>query len=114
MPADIHGRLSRDDDAERAAITTVIQSLGDAWVGIVRDPGGTAPWPWRYVTGGAASYQPWQGAEPNNMSADQYVAVLRMTSGFLCDWASHVRIRRLVLLYVAQSAGRREAARAAL
>jgi hypothetical protein len=75
-----------DDDAERAAMTTAIQSIGDAWVGIVRDPGGSAPWPWRYVTGGAAAYQPWEGTEPNNMSADQYVAVLRQTSGFLYDY----------------------------
>lgn len=75
-----------DDDAERAAITTAIQSVGDAWVGIVREPGGNSPWPWRYVTGGAATYAPWESSEPNNMSADQYVAVLRLTSGFLYDY----------------------------
>jgi hypothetical protein len=75
-----------DDDGERAAITAAIQSIGDAWVGIVREPGGNAPWPWRYVTGGAASYAPWESTEPNNMSADQYVAVLRLTSGMLYDY----------------------------
>ena len=76
-----------DDDAERAALTTLIQTIpGDAWVGVVRDPGGAAPWPWRYVTGEAASYAPWEGSEPNNMSGNQYVGVLRRSSGYLYDY----------------------------
>ena len=76
-----------DNDTERSNLTTAIQSLaGDAWVGIVRDPGGTAPWPWRYVTGGTASYAPWESTEPNNLSGDQYVAVLRKTSGMTYDY----------------------------
>jgi hypothetical protein len=76
-----------DDDAERALLATLIQALpGDAWVGIVRDPGGQSPWPWRLVTGGAASFAPWEGSEPNNMSGNQYVAVMRKTSGFLYDY----------------------------
>jgi hypothetical protein len=75
-----------DDDGERARIALAIQTVGDAWVGIVRDPGGSAPWPWRVVTGGAASYAPWEGTEPNNMSGDQYVGVIRQSSGYLYDY----------------------------
>lgn len=76
-----------DDDAERAAVAALAQALpGDTWVGIVRDPGGTAPWPWRYVTGGAATYAPFEGSEPNNMSGDQYTVVLRKSSRFLYDY----------------------------
>jgi Lectin C-type domain len=76
-----------DDDAERATIATLIQSLpGDAWVGIVRDPGGTSPWPWRLVTGGPATYAPWESTEPNNMSGNQYVGVMRKSSGQLFDY----------------------------
>jgi hypothetical protein len=77
-----------DDDGERAAIALVIQPVGDVWVGIVRDPGGAAPWPWRYVTGGPATYAPWEGSEPNNMSGDQYVAVLRQSSSFMYDYGA--------------------------
>lgn len=77
-----------DDDGERAAIALVIQPVGDAWVGIVRDPGGNAPWPWRYVTGGAATFAPWESSEPNNMSGDQYVAVLRQSSSLMYDYGA--------------------------
>ncbi len=64
----------------------MIQPLGDVWIGIVRDPGGAAPGPWRYVTGGAAAYAPWEGSEPNNQSGNQYLAVMRVSSGFMYDY----------------------------
>jgi hypothetical protein len=86
--ADAPGRahlVVLDDDAERAAVATLIQALpGDAWVGIVRYPGD--PWEWRYVTGGPATYAPFEGAEPNNMSGNQFVTVIRRSSGFLYDY----------------------------
>jgi hypothetical protein len=76
-----------DDDAERVAIATLVAGLpGDAWVGIVRDPGGVAPWPWRKVTGGAAIYAPFESTEPNNMSGDQYTVVMRQSSQLLYDY----------------------------
>jgi hypothetical protein len=76
-----------DDEPERVAVAELAQALpGDAWVGIVRDPGGSAPWPWRYVTGGNAAFAPFEGSEPNNMSGDQYTVVLRRSSRFLYDY----------------------------
>jgi hypothetical protein len=75
-----------DDDAERSAVSDLVQMLpGDAWVGIVRDPGGP-PWEWRYVTGGAATYAPFEGSEPNNMSGDQLTVVMRRSSRYLYDY----------------------------
>jgi hypothetical protein len=76
-----------ENDSERIAVSDLVQNLlGDAWVGIVRDPGGVAPWPWRYVTGGPAVYAPFEGSEPNNMSGDQYTLVMRKSSRLLYDY----------------------------
>lgn len=87
--ADTVGRshlVVMNDDAERAMVVAAIPV--DVWVGIVRDPGGTAPWPWRYVTGGAATFAPWESSEPNNLSGDQYVAGLRKASGMIYDYGA--------------------------
>lgn len=77
-----------DDEPERVTVAELAQALpGDAWVGIVRDPGSALPWPpWRFVTGGAAAFAPFEGSEPNNMSGDQYTAVIRKSSRFLYDY----------------------------
>jgi len=76
-----------ETEAERVAVAELAQALaGDAWVGIVRDPGGQAPWPWHYVTGGDATFAPFEGSEPNNMSGDQFTVVIRKSSRFLYDY----------------------------
>lgn len=75
-----------DDAAERIAVSELIQTLpADPWVGIVRDPG-EPPWQWRYVTGGAATFAPFEDTEPNNMSGNQLVIALRRTSRLLYDY----------------------------
>ena len=73
-----------NDDAERLVVGAAITA--DAYVGIVREPGGTSPWPWRYVTGGAATFALWEPIEPNNLSGDQYIAAMRQTSQQLYDY----------------------------
>ena len=76
-----------ETEEERALVGELAQTLpGDAWIGMVRDPGGTAPWPWRYVTGGAAAFAPFEGGEPNNLNGNQLVVVLRKGSRFLYDY----------------------------
>ncbi|MBK9033226.1 MAG: C-type lectin domain-containing protein [Myxococcales bacterium] len=74
-----------DNDAERIAINTLITSLAgtDIWVGIMRDP--PMPWVWRQVTGGPASYLPWEGDQPDNQSGDQQVVTLMRATGLLRD-----------------------------
>ncbi len=88
--ADLRGHthlVVLDTEVERVAVAELAQALpGDAWVGVVRDPGGIAPWPWRYVTGGDATFAPFEGSEPNNMSGDQFTVVLRKSSRLLYDY----------------------------
>ncbi len=86
MPGHTH-LVVIETEAERVIVAELAQTLpGDAWVGVVRDPGGDAPWPWRYVTGGAATFAPFEAAEPNNVSGDQFTVVLRKSSRFLYDY----------------------------
>jgi hypothetical protein len=41
-----------------------------------------------YVTGGAATFAPFEGGEPNNLSGDQYTVVLRKGSRLLYDYGT--------------------------
>lgn len=60
----------------------------DIWVGVVRDPVAVdlpINWRWRWVTGGAAMFLPWETGQPDNQSNNQYVVSLINSSGLLRD-----------------------------
>lgn len=74
-----------DDAVELAAINTALTAAGapDVWVGVMRDA--PQPWVWRVVTGGSASYLPWETGQPDNQSGDQQVVSLMRASGLIRD-----------------------------
>ena len=77
-----------DDATELVTVNGLVSasSVGDAWVGVVRDPAATqAEWRWRWVTGGTASFLPWEADQPDNASGNQLVVVLIAGSGQLRD-----------------------------
>lgn len=67
-------------DGINAAIVT------DVWVGVVRNPAPDASgWRWRWVTGGAAMFLPWESDQPDNASGNQLVVSLINSTGLLRD-----------------------------
>lgn len=74
-----------DDATELATVNAALTAAaaGDVWVGVMRDA--PMPWVWRVVTGGNASYLPWEPTQPDNQSGDQQVVTLMRTSGLLRD-----------------------------
>lgn len=74
-----------DNAGELATVNAALAALaaGDVWVGVMRDA--PMPWVWRVVTGGNASYLPWETGQPDNQSGDQQVVTLIRASGLLRD-----------------------------
>ncbi|MBL8624028.1 MAG: C-type lectin domain-containing protein [Myxococcales bacterium] len=74
-----------DNVGELATVNAALAALaaGDVWVGVMRDA--PTPWVWRVVTGGNASYLPWETGQPDNQSNDQQVVTLIRASGLLRD-----------------------------
>lgn len=74
-----------DNAGELATVNAALAALtaGDVWVGVMRDA--PMPWVWRVVTGGNASYLPWEPGQPDNQSNDQQVVTLIRASGLLRD-----------------------------
>ena len=73
------------DAVELAAIIAALTAAGapDVWGGVMRDA--PQPWVWRVVTGGSASYLPWETGQPDNQSGDQQVVSLMRASGLIRD-----------------------------
>lgn len=73
-----------NDQAELDGINAAIAT--DIWVGVVRNPtSGGGGWRWRWVTGGDATFLPWEGGQPDNASGEQLVVTLVNDSGRLRD-----------------------------
>lgn len=73
-----------NDQAELAAINAAIST--DLWVGVVRNPApDRSSWQWRAVTGGPATFLPWEAGQPDNASGNQLVVSLIDASGLLRD-----------------------------
>ncbi len=73
-----------DDPSELAAINTAIAA--DVWIGVVRNPApDRSTWRWRAVTGGLATFIPWEVDQPDNASSNQLVVALIDASGAARD-----------------------------
>lgn len=86
-----------DDVAELATINAALTAAGapDVWVGVMRDA--PQPWVWRVVTGGTASYLPWEPGQPDNQSGDQQVVSLIRASGLIRDVSTGSSVYRAAL-----------------
>ncbi|MEZ4404588.1 MAG: C-type lectin domain-containing protein [Kofleriaceae bacterium] len=78
-----------DDTTELVVVAAIAAAnTRDVWVGVVRDgTDSTSPadWAWRWVTGGPATYLPWETGQPNNAGGFQLVVELGWTTGRLKD-----------------------------
>jgi len=86
-----------DNAGELAAVNAALAALaaGDVWVGVMRDA--PMPWVWRAVTGGNASYLPWETGQPDDQSGDQQVVSLMRASGLLRDVSTGSSTNRAAL-----------------
>ncbi len=86
-----------DDATELAAVNAALATAaaGDVWVGVMRDA--PEPWVWRVVTGGNASFLPWEAGQPDNQSRDQQVVSLIRSSGLLRDVSTGSSVNRAAL-----------------